>query len=135
MEQTQTTPRVAPPRRRPLLAWFDVRSSRLGSWAFALNRLTGLALVFYLVLHLIVLSRLLGGQAGWDSFIAIVRSPLFLTLDVVLLFGILFHGLNGIRVAMVGTGIGVPGQKSFLRVLIALVVIILLVAAWRIFTI
>jgi succinate dehydrogenase / fumarate reductase cytochrome b subunit len=133
MEQTQNTPRVVPPRRRPLLAWFDVRRDSLGGWAFALNRLTGLALVLYLAIHLVVLSKLLGGQAGWDQFIALARTPLFLSLDVILIFGILFHGLNGIRVALVGTGIGVPGQKSFLRVLIALGVIILVVAAWRVF--
>jgi succinate dehydrogenase / fumarate reductase cytochrome b subunit len=133
MEQTQTAPRTAPPRRRPLLAWFDVRRDRLGGWAFALNRLTGLALAFYLALHLVVLSKLLGGQAGWDQFIALARTPLFLSMDVVLIFGILFHGLNGIRLALVGTGIGVPGQKSFLRVLIALGVIALVVAAWRVF--
>jgi succinate dehydrogenase / fumarate reductase cytochrome b subunit len=134
MQQTQTAPRTVRPRR-PLLAWFDVRRRRLGSWAFALNRLTGLALTLYLILHLVVLSMLLQGEAGWDRFIALARTPLFLSLDVILLFGVLFHGLNGIRLAMVGTGIGVPGQKPFLRVLIALGVIILVVSAWRVFTI
>jgi succinate dehydrogenase / fumarate reductase cytochrome b subunit len=134
MEQTQSAPSTVRPRQ-PLRAWFDVRRDRLGSWAFALNRLTGLALTFYLLLHLVVLSTLLKGAAGWDQFIALARSPLFLMLDVILLFGILFHGLNGIRVGMVGTGLGVRGQKAFLGVLIALVVVVLLMAAWRVFTI
>jgi succinate dehydrogenase / fumarate reductase cytochrome b subunit len=134
MQNTQTAPNTVRPRR-PLMSWFNVSRDRLGSWAFALNRLTGLGLTLYLFLHLVVLSTLLRGPAGWDRFIALARSPLFLSLDVILIFGSLFHGLNGIRLGMVGTGIGVQGQKGFLRVLIALVVVVLLVAAWRVFTI
>ncbi|GAB4467426.1 MAG: succinate dehydrogenase subunit C [Anaerolineae bacterium] len=132
MQETKSSTDVRP--RSPIRAWFDVRRRSAGSWAFALNRLTGIGLVLYLVLHLIVLSLLLQGEAGWDQFVEFARSPLILLLDVVLIFGILFHGLNGIRVALVGMGIGVKAQRPMLWGLTALSVVLLVVSAWLVFT-
>jgi succinate dehydrogenase / fumarate reductase cytochrome b subunit len=119
---------------RPLPAWFDIRKRRLGSWAFALNRLTGLGLVLYLFIHLAVLSLLLRGEDAWDQFLAIARNPWFLLLDVVLIFGLLFHGLNGIRVALVGMGIGIKSQRSMFWVLAAIGAILLIASAYLVFT-
>ena len=95
MQKVQTPNQDSVRPKRPLQSWFDVRRRRVGSWAFALNRLTGLGLTIYLFLHLGVLSLLLQGEDGWNRFITLARSPLFLTFDVILIFGILFHGLNG----------------------------------------
>jgi succinate dehydrogenase / fumarate reductase cytochrome b subunit len=94
------------------VAWVDVRRRALGHWAFSLNRVTALGLVFYLYLHLAVLSLLLGGESAWSGFLRLATTPLFLGLDVLLLFGLLFHGLNGLRVALVGTGIAPTRQRS-----------------------
>lgn len=121
--------------RRPLIAWFDVRKRQVGSWAFALNRLTGLGITLYLILHLIVLSTLAQGESGWDQFIKLARHPLFLLLDVVLIFGILFHGLNGIRVALVGMGIGVRSQRTLFVVLTGITLVALVLSAFLVYTI
>lgn len=86
-------------------AWLDPRGRRLGGRAFALNRVTGIALVVYLYLHLAVLSVLLVGASAWDGLVGVATSAPFLVLDVVLMFGLLFHGLNGLRVALVGSGV------------------------------
>jgi len=80
-------------------------------WAYVLNRLSGIGLVVYLFLHLGVLSMLAIGPAAWDSFVALAKSPLVLVMDVVLLAGLLIHGLNGIRITLNGLGIGVRSQK------------------------
>ena len=93
-------------------AWVDVRRRALGHWAFSMNRVTALGLVFYLYLHLAVLSTLLRGESAWSGFLRLATTPLFLGLDVVLLFGLLFHGLNGLRVALVGTGIAPDRQRG-----------------------
>lgn len=93
-------------------AWLDPRGRTIGGRAFALHRLTGLALVFYLYVHLGVLSMLLIGKSAWGSFLGVVTATGFLVFDVVLIFGVLFHGLNGIRVALVGSGIGVRYQRA-----------------------
>ena len=55
--------------RRAVVPWLDPRGRRLGGWAFVVNRLSGLGLVAYLYLHLVVLSLLAGGPGGWDAFV------------------------------------------------------------------
>ena len=120
--------------RRPLEAWFDVRKEHIGFWAFALNRLTGLGLTLYLFLHLFTLRLLARGESQWNDFIALARSPLFLALDVVLIFGILFHGLNGIRVALVGSGIAVKEHRTLFWVLSAVGLALLVISAIAVFT-
>ena len=114
-------------------AWLDVRRRKLGMWAYALNRITGIGLVVYLYLHLVVLSLLLGGPAAWDSFVAVARSPYVLALDVILLAGILIHGLNGLRIALTGFGIGVGAQKALFVLVMIVSAVALWVAALKIF--
>jgi succinate dehydrogenase / fumarate reductase cytochrome b subunit len=122
-----------PPKIRRAGRWFDVRRRKLGMWAYALNRITGIGLVVYLYLHLAILSLLTRGPGGWNAFVSLARSPWFLTLDVVLLAGILIHGLNGIRIALTGLNIGVRAQKSLFGMLMLVAVIALFIAALKIF--
>jgi len=95
------------------VGWLDPRGRSLGHVAFVGNRVTGLGLVFYLYLHLGVLSLLLLGEDAWSDFLRLATTTIFLLLDVLLLFGVLYHGLNGIRVTLVGTGI-VPNRQRAL---------------------
>jgi succinate dehydrogenase / fumarate reductase cytochrome b subunit len=113
------------------VAWFDIRRRGLGHFAFSLNRITGLGLVFYLYLHLAVLSTLLRGEDAWDSFLGLATAPFFLLLDVLLIFGLLAHGLNGLRLALVGSGRAVDQQKALYRSIQVIGTILLLGAALR----
>jgi succinate dehydrogenase / fumarate reductase cytochrome b subunit len=100
-------------RVRPVgRGWIGPRRRSVGLWAFVLHRLSGIGLVAYLYLHLAVLNQLRAGPGQWDAFMALARSPLFLALDVILLGGLLIHGLNGLRLMLVGTGHGHRRQKS-----------------------
>jgi succinate dehydrogenase / fumarate reductase cytochrome b subunit len=108
--------------------WFDPRGRTIGGWAFAVNRITGLGLVVYLYLHLAVLSLLLRGASAWDDFLQIATTTAFLALDVLLVFGLLYHGLNGVRVALIGTGL-VPGRQRALFWAGTVIGTILLIAA------
>jgi len=131
-ENTYTKKQI---RRRGLAAWLYAGRRSASYWAFVLHRLTGLGLVLYLIIHLWVLRMLAQGPERWDDFITLAKSPLFLLFDVILLFGILFHGLNGIRVALVGMGIGVEKHKQLLWILSAIGALLLLLGAWGFFTV
>lgn len=92
--------------------WLDPRGRGRGGRALALHRVTGLVIVFYLYLHLGVLSMLLIGRSAWSSFLSLVTAKSFLALEVVLIAAVLFHGLNGFRVAFVGSGIAVTRERA-----------------------
>ncbi len=126
-------PAAGPARRRGILGWFDPRGRRLGGLAFIVNRLTGLGLVAYLYLHLMILSLLVQGPNAWDDFVDIALSPPFLALDVFLLTGMLIHGLNGIRVGLVGLGLVASRQKALFITAMVSAAFVALVGALRIF--
>jgi succinate dehydrogenase / fumarate reductase cytochrome b subunit len=123
-----------PARRRGMAGWFDPRGRRMGGFAFILNRLTGLGLVLYLYLHLVVLSLLARGPEAWDQFVDIALSPPFLALDVLLLTGMLIHGLNGIRVGLVGLGLVASRQKAMFIALMVIAALVAVTGALRIFS-
>ncbi len=133
MDEIQpTTDPVRP--KSPLKSWFHPRGRSVSTLAFALNRLTAVGLTVYLFLHLGVLSLLLGGPESWDGFVRIARSPIFLTLDVVLLFGVVYHMANGIRVALVGMGIGHVRHKTLFYLLVGVALLLFIVGAVLIYT-
>jgi succinate dehydrogenase cytochrome b subunit len=113
--------------------WFDVRRRKSGMWAYALNRITGIGLVVYLYLHLAVLSLLSRGAVAWDSFMSLAHAPFFLSLDVILLAGILLHGLNGLRVVCIGLSVGVKAQRALFGALMLVAIAVLAIAALIIF--
>ncbi len=82
--------------------FFDLNYYKfLGSWTWILHRLTGLALIFYLSLHIWVINTLTGGATQFDEVMKFLSSPLFKLLEVGLWFVILFHAFNGIRVVFI----------------------------------
>jgi succinate dehydrogenase / fumarate reductase cytochrome b subunit len=106
-----------------LFGWFDPRRRQAGTWAFILNRLTGIGLTLYLFLHLAVLSTLARGPEAYDSFIALAKSPLFVAGELLVIVAGLYHGLNGLRVVLISFGIGTPVQRWLFYGVLAIVAI------------
>lgn len=98
---------------RGILRWADLRHRHLGSVAFFTNRVTGLILVGYLYLHLGVLYLLTEGPGSWTSVLHLFKDRYFTALESLLILFILMHALNGLRLALVGTGVGVRHQKAW----------------------
>jgi len=96
---------------RSVLHWFDVRGRQTGSWAFLLNRLTALALTFYLGLHLIVLNRLSQGARAYDDFVSFAQLPIIKLGEIILIAAVILHGSNGVRLILLAFGIGLRRQK------------------------
>lgn len=92
----------------------------LGMWAWLLHRVTGLLLVFYLILHILVISSSLGGSNLFDPLLRLLQTPLFVLLEMGLTAAVLVHGLNGIRIVLFDLGLGVRRQKEIFAVLMAL---------------
>ncbi len=87
----------------------------IGMWAWILHRLTGLGLVLYIFIHIVLMSSsLLRGQQAFDAMLSyLMGHPVFQVLETLLLGAALYHGFNGIRILLfdLGLGIGVRRQK------------------------
>lgn len=111
-------------------SWFLLRKKGLGYFAFAMHRFSGIVIVFYLYLHLFVLSSLLRGQATYNELVKEVTygpGNSFLILDVLLAVVIFYHGANGIRLALNEFGFGLNRNRSLFIVLESVGMAILLV--------
>jgi len=124
---------VSRPPLTNILRWFDPRSRQVGTFAFIMNRLTGLGLTFYLFLHLLALGQLASGPQAYDGFIALVKNPVFLVGEYLVVVGGILHGLNGLRIVITSLGVGVPNQKQLFYALMLLALAACLYFATRMF--
>lgn len=120
--------------RRGLRGWLTHPGSGTPTWAFLANRVSALILVGYLYLHLVVLSMLVRGADSWNSFLAIAGTKAFVAVDLVLFAAVVWHGANGVRLALVGTGIGVRRQRALLVGVVVVTVLVIGVAAVALLT-
>jgi succinate dehydrogenase / fumarate reductase cytochrome b subunit len=100
----------------------------IGMWAWILHRLTGLGLVLYIFIHILLMSTsLLRGQQAFDAMLSYLMGHLvFKMLETLVLGAVLYHGFNGIRILLfdLGVGIGVRSQKVLFWVFMAIAAIL-----------
>ena len=104
--------------------------TRAGWWAWFLQRLTGVALVGYLFLHILVISTVQAGQDAFDSVLTVLQKPFFVVLDLFLIAAVVYHALNGVRVLLFDLGIGLKRQAGLFWVCMMLTTILTLVAGY-----
>jgi len=85
----------------------------LGMWAWILFRVAGVVLVFYLFAHIGVISTARASSASTlNSTFKLFDHPLFVLLDLLLVWAVLFHALNGVRVLLMDIGLGIHRHKA-----------------------
>ena len=72
-----------------------------GFISFFLRRLTGVALVIYLFLHMWVIGSALQGPEVFDARLSLVQSPIFKLMEIALLAAVVYHAFDGIRLLVV----------------------------------
>ncbi len=73
------------------------RPMGIGAYMFVMHRLTGVALTVYLYVHLITLGSILQGPDRFDQAMALMSRPGVRLMELVLIWVVLFHTLNGVR--------------------------------------
>ena len=125
---------IRKPTPENIVKWFDPRGRQAGTWAFILNRITAIGLTVYLYLHLVVLGNLARGPEAYDSFVELAKSPIFVAGELLVVAAGLYHGLNGIRVALNSFGFAIPSQKQLFYAMLALAVVGSVIFGIRMFT-
>lgn len=121
------------PSARRFWSWFIPVRRDIGSWAFALNRITALGLTFYLFLHLIILGKLAQGPGSYDEFLVLTENPLIKLGEWAVVAAAILHGLNGIRVVLTSFGVGVTRQRQLFYGLMFVAALVILIFTARMY--
>lgn len=78
----------------------SVYRGKSGQWAFVTHRVTGFLVFFFLLLHIIDVS-LITRPHLYDEIHALYGNVLLRLFEVGLLFGLVYHALNGLRIVMI----------------------------------
>jgi len=110
----------APAARRPegrlgVAGWFWAGRYWIERHAYILHRISGLALVLYLVMHVYVTGERARGQAAWEAVMGKLDNPFFKIGEFLVLLAFIYHAVNGLRLVVVELGflIGKPAPPTY----------------------
>ena len=124
-ERPQTKARPDPvDRAKENPSRFQRYRVRTGMFAWMAHRLSGLAIVVYLVLHIWGL-RALTDRAAYNDLIAKYHAPIFKVGEFLLLAAVAYHAMNGLRIVLIDLLGWSPNQKKLFWTLGAVTLLIL----------
>ena len=105
---------------------------KVGMWSWVLHRITGVAIFFFLLVHVLDTSLVRLSPEAYDAVIATYKTPIIGLAELGLVAAILFHALNGIRVILIDFwGKGAKYQNVMFWVVVAVALVVLAAFAPR----
>ena len=103
------------PNRLGILGWFAGGRWGPDRYLYSLHRLTGLGLLGYFLIHVIVTSSRALGPSAWQRSMESVSGPLFYLGEYLVFVAFAFHAINGVRLvfAELGFGVGKPIEPIY----------------------
>jgi succinate dehydrogenase / fumarate reductase, cytochrome b subunit len=74
---------------------------REGMWSWVLHRITGVAIFFFLLVHILDTSLVRVSPEAYNAVIGTYQTPIMGLGEVALVGAIVFHAFNGLRVILV----------------------------------
>lgn len=98
-----------------------------GQWAWLLHRWSGVAVLLFLLIHILDTGLVLFGAEAYNRIVGLYTHPVFRVGEVGLAAAVLYHALNGIRITMLDfyPGLSRRQRQLFYAVVSAFVVIFL----------
>ncbi len=105
----------AHPNRLGLWGWLGGGRWGYERYLYTLHRLTGLGLLAYFLLHIVVTSGRAISPERWKAAMDSVSGPLFTFGEYLVFVAFAFHAINGIRLAIIelGWGVGRPIEPVY----------------------
>ena len=97
----------------------------IGQYAWVLHRLTGIGVLFFLLVHIVDIMLIALGQEVYDESVEFYAIPVRIPMEIALVGAVIYHTLNGLRVVAIDfTEGGTRRQRQmFWAVLIGAVVL------------
>ena len=75
-------------------------SGRSGQLSFILHRVTGLGTLLFLSFHILDTATVFFAPSLYQHAIDLYRNSIFMILEIVLVFCVIYHGVNGLRIVV-----------------------------------
>ncbi|AEB12353.1 succinate dehydrogenase, cytochrome b556 subunit [Marinithermus hydrothermalis] len=106
---------------------------REGQWAFFLHRISGVAILAFLLLHVLDISLAMWGPEVFNRLLAFYHQTIFRIGLLLVIAGVLYHALNGLRIILMDfTSWGVRVQRQLWYGVWVLFVVMYLPALFKI---
>ena len=97
-----------------------------GMWSWVLHRITGVAIFFFLLVHILDTALVRVSPEAYNAVISTYKTPIMGLGEIGLVGAILFHALNGLRIILVDFwSKGVKYQRTMFWVVIGLWVVLM----------
>jgi succinate dehydrogenase / fumarate reductase cytochrome b subunit len=95
-------------------------------WSWVLHRITGLAIFFFLLVHILDSAVLGISPEAYNAVIGTYKNPIMGLGETALVMAIAFHALNGLRIILIDFwGKGAKYQKAMFWIVIVLWVVLM----------
>jgi succinate dehydrogenase / fumarate reductase, cytochrome b subunit len=99
---------------------------REGMWSWVLHRITGTAIFFFLLVHILDTSLVRVSPEGYNAVMDSYKTPIMGLGEAALVAAIGFHALNGLRIILIDfTGFGTKHQRLMFWIVIGLWIVLL----------
>ena len=99
---------------------------REGMWSWVLHRVTGVAIFFFLLVHILDTSLVRLSPEAYNAVIGTYKNPLMGIGEIGLVGAIIFHALNGLRIILIDYwSKGVKYQRTMFWIVIGLWVVLM----------
>jgi succinate dehydrogenase / fumarate reductase, cytochrome b subunit len=99
---------------------------REGMWSWVLHRITGVAIFFFLLVHILDTALVRVSPEAYNAVIGTYKTPIMGLGEAALVAAIGLHALNGLRIILIDfTEFGTRHQKAMFWIAIALWVLLL----------
>ncbi len=72
-----------------------------GMWSWVLHRITGVAIFFFLLVHVLDTALIRVSPEAYDAVIGTYKNPIMGIGEIVLVAAITYHAFNGLRIILV----------------------------------
>jgi succinate dehydrogenase / fumarate reductase cytochrome b subunit len=97
-----------------------------GMWSWVAHRITGVAVFFFLLVHVLDTALVRVSPDLYDAVIATYKTPIVNLMEVGLVGAVLYHALNGLRIILID--FWAPGprhQKAMFRTIVVVWVLLM----------
>ncbi|MBH0084001.1 succinate dehydrogenase, cytochrome b556 subunit [Salinibacterium sp. SWN167] len=120
--EPQSPPKIRSPKRPAGTLY----RGKEGMWSWVLHRITGVAIYFFLLVHILDTALVRVSPEAYNAVIDTYKTPLMGLGEIALVAAIAFHAFNGLRIILIDFwAFGAKHQRTMFWVVIGLWVVLL----------